>query len=412
MLRPQDIAITDFTYHLPDERIALYPLEERDASRLLIYREGQIQESIYRQIADYLPGGALMVFNDTRVINARLRFQKSTGGVIEVFCLEPYEAINDYAVVMNQRGSARWKCMIGGASKWKQGELQKTIRIGETEVLLTVRLIEKQTDAWVAQFSWTPDHFSFAEIVQSAGEVPLPPYIKREQQRTDASRYQTIYAQPEGSVAAPTAGLHFTDSIFTALEQKHIDKTFVTLHVGAGTFKPVKAATMQGHEMHAEWMSVTTATLEQLIARVDEGIIAVGTTSLRTLESLYWLGVKASLDPGSPALNINQWDAYDTALNDAGLSARAALQALLQWLQQRNLEQLFTPTQLLIVPGYRFRIAKAIITNFHQPESTLLLLVAAAVGNDWRMIYDYALNNGFRFLSYGDGSLLYFNTAL
>lgn len=412
MLRPQDIAITDFTYHLPDERIALYPLEERDASRLLIYREGQIQESIYRQIADYLPGGALMVFNDTRVINARLRFQKSTGGVIEVFCLEPYEAINDYAVVMNQRGSARWKCMIGGASKWKQGELQKTIRIGETEVLLTVRLIEKQTDAWVAQFSWTPDHFSFAEIVQSAGEVPLPPYIKREQQRTDASRYQTIYAQPEGSVAAPTAGLHFTDSIFTALEQKHIDKTFVTLHVGAGTFKPVKAATMQGHEMHAEWMSVTTATLEQFIARVDEGIIAVGTTSLRTLESLYWLGVKASLDPDSPALNINQWDAYDTALNNAGLSAQAALHALLQWLQQRNLEQLFTPTQLLIVPGYRFRIAKAIITNFHQPESTLLLLVAAAVGNDWRMIYDYALNNGFRFLSYGDGSLLYFNTAL
>ncbi len=410
-MQPQSIAIADYTYVLPDARIALHPLPERDASKLLVYKDGVIQEGIYRDIAGYLPAGSLLVFNDTRVINARLRFKKPTGGNIELFCLEPSDAISEYSTAMNRQGNATWKCMVGGAGKWKSGTLTKNILIQDTPVQLEAVLLEKLPDARIARFSWTPDHLSFAEVIAAAGEVPLPPYIRRGQQADDAERYQTIYARLDGSVAAPTAGLHFTNTVFEQLAAKHIGTAFVTLHVGAGTFKPVKASVMQDHEMHAEWISVTVATLQVLIDQWPTGIVAVGTTSLRTLESLYWLGVKVSVDPGLARPELGQWDAYDAALNNAGLSAIQALTTLQQWLQQNRLQQIFTNTRLLIAPGYRFRMVKAIVTNFHQPQSTLLLLIAAAVGPAWRQIYDYALANDFRFLSYGDGSLLYLAPA-
>jgi S-adenosylmethionine:tRNA ribosyltransferase-isomerase len=404
---PKDIQISDYTYHLPDERIAAFPLPERDASKLLVYRDGNITESVYRDIDTHLPQGCLLVFNNTRVINARVLFKKDTGGVVEIFCLEPGGQVSEYHTVMNETGHSVWKCMIGGASKWKEGPLTRQLTIQDTAVTLEVRLMEKLADSYKAAFSWHPAHFNFAEILLAAGDVPLPPYIKRDANTGDAERYQTIYAQWEGSVAAPTAGLHFTSAIFEKLALKHIGHEFITLHVGAGTFKPVKAATMQGHLMHAEWIDVSAATISNLISNLSNGIIAVGTTSLRTLESLYWLGVKAQQQPGAASLQLLQWDVYEDPLHHTNLSAADALQALLQWMQQKHLVSLFTQTQLLIMPGYRFRMVTAIVTNFHQPQSTLLLLVAAAVGTQWQRIYDYALQNDFRFLSYGDGSLLY-----
>jgi S-adenosylmethionine:tRNA ribosyltransferase-isomerase len=407
MEAPQNIHISDYAYNLPDERIAAFPLPERDASKLLVYREGAITESVYKEIDAFLPEGCLLVFNNTRVINARILFQKTTGGTIEIFCLEPDGAINEYSTVMSQTGSSTWKCMIGGASKWKEGLLTKQLKIQDAEVVLEVRLVEKLADAYKTEFSWQPAHFSFAEIIQAAGDVPLPPYIKRATTGNDTERYQTIYAQWEGSVAAPTAGLHFTSDVFEKLALKNIGHEFITLHVGAGTFKPVKATTMQGHLMHAEWIDVSTTTIVNLINSLSNGIIAVGTTSLRTLESLYWLGVKAHQQPDAASLQLSQWDVYEPPLSNTTLTAVEALQALLHWMLQRNMAALFTQTQLLIMPGYRFRMARAIVTNFHQPQSTLLLLVAAAIGPGWRSIYDYALNNDFRFLSYGDGSLLF-----
>jgi S-adenosylmethionine:tRNA ribosyltransferase-isomerase len=407
MEAPQNIQISDYTYSLPDERIAAIPLPERDASKLLVYREGTITESVYRDIDAFLPEGCLLVFNNTRVINARILFKKNTGGIVEIFCLEPGGDMHEYNMVMSQTGSSTWKCMIGGAGKWKEGPLAKLLTIQDTSVTLKVRLVEKLADAYKTEFSWQPAHFSFAEIIQAAGDVPLPPYIKRETTGGDAERYQTIYAQWEGSVAAPTAGLHFTSTIFEKLALKNISHEFITLHVGAGTFKPVKAATLQGHLMHAEWIDVSAAAISNLIYNLSNGIIAIGTTSLRTLESLYWLGVKAYLQPDTDVLQLLQWDVYEAPLSNNNLTAAKALQALLQWMQQRNMTALITQTQLLITPGYRFRVVRAIVTNFHQPQSTLLLLVAAAVGPGWRSIYDYALNNDFRFLSYGDGSLLY-----
>jgi S-adenosylmethionine:tRNA ribosyltransferase-isomerase len=403
----KNIQIGDYTYTLPDERIAAFPLEERDASKLLVYRDGSISESVYSNIDAFLPGGSLLVFNNTRVINARVLFKKDTGGIVEIFCLEPGGHISEYNIVMNETGSSVWKCMIGGASKWKEGPLVRQLNVQGTPVTLEVRLTEKLADAYKAAFSWQPAHFSFAEIIQAAGDVPLPPYIKRETTGSDAERYQTIYAQWEGSVAAPTAGLHFTSHIFEKLAQKNIGHAFITLHVGAGTFKPVKAATMQGHLMHAEWIDVSREAISSIAAQVQNGIIAVGTTSLRTLESLYWLGAKASLQPEAEALQLAQWDVYEAPLSNTTLTAAAALAALLQWMEKKKLASLFTQTQLLIMPGYRFRVITALVTNFHQPQSTLLLLVAAAVGGDWQRIYDYALNNHFRFLSYGDGSLLF-----
>jgi S-adenosylmethionine:tRNA ribosyltransferase-isomerase len=399
-MHPKDISILDFSYDLPDEKIALRPLEERDRSKLLVYNKGNITTDTYSNVHQYLPGNSLLIFNNTRVINARILFTKATGGIIEIFLLEPYNA--DYTTALTATQQCQWKCLIGGASKWKEGPLQLAIN----DYVLTASLTKKLTDAYVVELSWD-NNIPFATILEQSGNIPLPPYIKRKVDDADKDRYQTIYAAHNGSVAAPTAGLHFTATIFKALAAKNIVTDFVTLHVGAGTFKPVKAQKMEAHEMHAEWIDVPVELIENLIDHLDSTIVAVGTTSLRTIESLYWMGVKVLLQPALQQLYIAQWEIYDELPIAKHSTAKEALQALLNWLKKNSLSRLFTQTQILIAPGYQFKIAKAVITNFHQPQSTLLLLVAAAVGNDWKKIYDHALENDFRFLSYGDGSLLY-----
>jgi S-adenosylmethionine:tRNA ribosyltransferase-isomerase len=409
-MHPKDIAISNFTYELPNEKIAAFPLAERDASKLLVYKDGVIEQDVYKNIASHIPANSLLVFNNTKVIQARILFKKETGGVVEIFCLEPYEETMEYNLIMNKKQSIRWKCMIGGAGKWKDGSLKKQTDSPQNgQIILSATLVEKLSDAYVVELSWQPASFTFAEVLDQFGDMPLPPYIKRKADLKDKERYQTIYAQHQGSVAAPTAGLHFTSTIFESFTQKNIAQAYVTLHVGAGTFKPVKAVNMLGHEMHSEWIDVNSKTIEQLINNTDNNTIAVGTTSLRTIESLFWMGVKAKLFPQITIadLMIKQWDVYEPPLQQTNFTCKQALESLLHWMELNKLQQLFLPTQILIAPGYQYKVAKAIITNFHQPQSTLLLLVAAAVGNNWQNIYDYALKNDFRFLSYGDGSLLF-----
>jgi S-adenosylmethionine:tRNA ribosyltransferase-isomerase len=403
-MHPKDLSIYDFTYHLPDEKIASFPLPERDASKLLIYKEGKISEDIYRNIDSHLPSGSLLVFNNSKVIEARLLFQKRTGGVIEIFCLEPDNRYNDVTTAMLQQGSVYWKCLIGGASKWKHGHLlEKKIIADDTIIQLSARYVEKTADSFLVELSWQPTELSFAELLHVAGAIPLPPYIKRKPERSDAERYQTIYAKLDGSVAAPTAGLHFSPTVFEKLKAGNVSATYLTLHVGAGTFKPVKSEKMAEHKMHAEFIDVSKATLKQLINNLDK-IIAVGTTSLRTLESLYWLGVKTIGKELSSQLLVNQWEPYET---EGNLAAKDALYALLNWMEENETDRLLAKTQLIIGPGYKPRLAKALVTNFHQPQSTLLLLVAALIGDKWKEVYDYALQHNFRFLSYGDGCLLW-----
>ncbi len=408
-MHPKDLSINNFNYFLPEEKIASFPLQERDQSKLLIYKNGIIKEDIYKNIADHLPEKSFLVFNDTRVIKARILFTKPMGGIVEIFCLEPYETINDYAIVLHKKKSVKWKCMIGGAGKWKQKILEKKFFINNEEIILKAELVEKLSDAYIVELSWTPCEYTFAEIIEHAGETPLPPYIKRKAEENDAERYQTIYSKQEGSVAAPTAGLHFTENIFSSLQEKNIETGFVTLHVGAGTFKPVKSETMQSHEMHAEWMDVSTDFIEQLIKNISNKIFCIGTTSVRTVESLYWMGVKAIQQKNISFENlvINQWEVYENNLMNNSVSAKESLQSLLSFLQNKNTKRLFIPTQIIIAPGYQFKIIDGMITNFHQPKSTLLLLVAAMIGDKWKEVYDYALNNNFRFLSYGDGCLIY-----
>jgi S-adenosylmethionine:tRNA ribosyltransferase-isomerase len=407
-MHPKDIAIKDFTYLLPDERIAKYPLPERDSSRLLVYKEGKIQEDTYRNIDQYLPPDSLLLFNNTKVVEARLLFQKSSGASIEIFCLEPHAQYADITKAMSQKGKVIWMCLIGGASKWKAGQLlEKTISLGNTNIVLQARYVEKIKGSFAIELSWTPALLSFAEVLHIAGIIPLPPYIKRSAELSDATRYQTIYAHAEGSVAAPTAGLHFTESLFERLDAKNIRRSFVTLHVGAGTFQPVKSDTMEGHDMHAEFIDVPETLIRQLISYSEQHITVVGTTSLRTVESLYWLGVKTILSPSlAPEdLVIYQWDAYE--MEAGNITVQEALTSLLQYMKQQQWERLITKTRLLITPGYTIRIPKALVTNFHQPQSTLLLLVAAFAGSNWKNIYEYALEHEFRFLSYGDGCLLF-----
>lgn len=407
MENPRHISINDYSYELPDHRIAYFPASERDNSRLLIYKDTDIREDKYRNIAAYLPEGSLLVFNNSKVINARIRFEKNTGGIIEVFCLEPIGRLTNYDEALKQAGRNTWKCFIGGVSKWKEGKLKKEISIKGAIVSLYAEMKTKLPDAYEIEFTWSPSAYSFAEIIEQSGDIPLPPYIKRETEINDENRYQTIYARHEGSVAAPTAGLHFTEHIFSSLKKKNIECEQVTLHVGAGTFKPVKSITMQEHEMHAEWIDVSVESIKKILEKKGE-TIAVGTTSLRTIESLYWLGVKAYLNPDTDKLDLSQWEVYDQPLANCKISTAESLQSLVSWLEKKGLEHFFTQTQILITPGYTFRVASALITNFHQPQSTLLLLVAAAVGNEWKKVYDYAMNHDFRFLSYGDGNLLFF----
>jgi S-adenosylmethionine:tRNA ribosyltransferase-isomerase len=411
-MHPKEISILDYTYDLPEERIADFPIAERQDAKLLIYQKGVLQEDQYKNIANYLPENSLLVFNDTRVIQARLLFKKASGASIEIFCLEPYDTINEYNVLMAKKESIQWKCLIGGANKWKEGNIIKEVFVQGEKVALEAQLIEKITDAYIVKFSWNPAQLSFAEIIEQAGDTPLPPYIKRKPIDSDKERYQTIYAKQDGSVAAPTAGLHFTPSIFSSLAAKNIPTAFVTLHVGAGTFKPVKADLLKDHPMHAEWIDVSAETILQLIENFNNGIIAVGTTALRTLESLFWMGVKASLNPNAQLaeLMIHQWDVYEAPLSNCSLNTPAALEALVEWMKKNKYDRILSPTQILIAPGYRYQVVKAIVTNFHQPQSTLLLLVAAAIGKDWKKVYQFALENDYRFLSYGDGSLLFLNS--
>lgn len=401
---PKNISINDFDYDLPNERIASFPLENRDQSKLLIFKDEQINEDRFENILTHIPKESLLVFNNSKVINARIVFEKTTGSKIEIFCLEPAGNTNEYSSVMSEKGSSIWKCFIGGVSKWKTEFLEKVVIINDQEIVFRAKIISYLSEGYVVKFEWNDESISFAEILDKTGDVPLPPYIKRSTELADTSRYQTVYAQHNGSVAAPTAGLHFTEQILAQLNQHQIHQAFVTLHVGAGTFKPVKSETMQSHEMHSEWIDVDIQTIQKIINQKSL-IVAVGTTSLRTLESLYWLGVKSLLNPSIEMLDIQQWDAYELQAND--ISKEAALTALIEWINKKGLTRIFTTTQLLITPGYSFKIVKAMVTNFHQPKSTLLLLVAAAIGSKWKTCYEYALQNDYRFLSYGDANLLF-----
>lgn len=405
VVHPRDLRIEDYTYPLPDERIAKHPLKERDASRLLVYKEGCITEDNYSNIADHIPADSLMVFNQTRVVNARLQFKKPSGGVIEVFCLGPHGQYADIQTAMLQQGKVVWECFVGGAGKWKPGMVLQLTN-GEPAFTLSASMTERTATAYVLTLEWDNTELTFGEILHHAGQVPLPPYMQRSAMVEDEERYQTVFAREEGSVAAPTAGLHFTDGVMHRVAAKGIDTTFLTLHVGAGTFKPVKSETMAEHDMHAEWIEVTRSAIQQLIDAVEKKIVAVGTTSLRTLESLYWIGNKLvnGADVDLHGIAVTQWDAYE---NCNICTTQEALQALLDYMQQHDLAKLITRTQILIAPGYTFKMADGLVTNFHQSQSTLLLLVAAFTNNKWRMIYDHALNNGYRFLSYGDGSLLW-----
>lgn len=400
---PRSLSIADYTYDLPDDRIARYPLPERDASKLLVYRNGKIEEDIFRNVSEHVPKTAMLVLNTAKVVRARMLFQKPTGGIIEIFCLEPDPRYPDISTALAQQSEVYWRCLVGGAAKWKAG-IVLNLQAGDLNV--QAELISRNKTDFSIHFRWAPDHYSWAEVMEHAGKIPLPPYLHREAETKDEETYQTLFAQHEGSVAAPTASLHFTPTVLESLSTRGIKTASLTLHVGAGTFKPVKSELAGQHEMHGEWIEVNQDTIVQLIAAKPDPIIAAGTTALRTLESLYWMGAKVAFKPdiSLAEIAVTQWEPYDLTTT---LSVKEALQALHDWLERKGLKRLITRTEILIAPGYHLRVADAVITNFHQPNSTLLLLVAAVVGNDWKKIYDYALSHNFRFLSYGDASLLW-----
>lgn len=414
------IHIADYNYPLPSERIAKYPLKERDQSKLLLYRQGEVGEDVFANLSAYLPKGSLLVFNNTRVIQARIHFRKETGALIEVFLMEPAQP-TDYERIFQATGHCAWLCMVGNLKKWKEGALTKVCTVKGKDVTLQAQLDRSRTaqlsggtNYWV-DFSWDDDSVAFAEILDAIGELPIPPYLKRETEETDKTTYQTVYSKIKGSVAAPTAGLHFTEKVLADIDAHGIDREEVTLHVGAGTFKPVKSEEIEGHAMHTEYIAVRRQTFEKLLAHECHAT-AVGTTSVRTLESLYYMGVKLAMNPDAQEedLHVNQWEPYDLSHNEEGLvivggkavTAAEAIGHLLHWLDAAKLDVLHSSTQIIIAPGYTYKIVDKLITNFHQPQSTLLLLVSAFVKGDWRKIYDYALAHDFRFLSYGDSSLL------
>ena len=401
-MKTKDIHISEYNYELPDERIAKFPLAERDSSKLLVYRHGTVCESVFHDLPSLLPQGALMVFNNTKVIQARLHFRKETGALIEVFLLEPAEP-SDYELMFQTTSRCSWLCLVGNLKKWREGTLTRTITIQDESVIVkATRRGEHGTSQWI-DFEWSGER-SFAEIIDAMGELPIPPYLNRETQESDKTTYQTVYSKIKGSVAAPTAGLHFTNRVLNDLDANGIEREELTLHVGAGTFKPVKSDTIGQHEMHTEFVAVRRHTIERLLAH-DGHAIAVGTTSVRTLESLYYMGLKILMNPAikEEELHVNQWEPYEVEGNK---DVKEVLQALLDWMIRHELTVLHSSTQIIIAPGYDYKMVKMLITNFHQPQSTLLLLVSAFVKGDWHKIYDYALAHDFRFLSYGDSSLL------
>lgn len=406
MQDPRHIHISDYNYCLPEERIAKFPLPRRDSSKLLVYRHGEVTHDVFTSLPKYLPPQELIIFNNTKVIQARLHFRKETGALIEVFCLEPIQP-NDYALNFQQTEHAAWLCMIGNLKKWKGETLKREMDIKGKRITLTATRGEARgTSHWV-DFAWDNPGITFADILEVFGELPIPPYLNRETKESDKITYQTVYSKIKGSVAAPTAGLHFTPQVLDSLRQGGWELEELTLHVGAGTFKPVKSEEIAGHEMHTEYISVSRGTIEKLIAHQGQAI-AVGTTSVRTLESLYHMGATLLLHPEATDedLHIRQWQPYEEAERTQHITPTEALHALLDYMDKHHIDVLHNSTQIIIAPGYRYNIVKAIITNFHQPQSTLLLLVSAFVNGDWKTIYNYALNNGFRFLSYGDSSLL------
>lgn len=402
-LNPKHIHISEYNYPLPDERIAKFPLPVRDQSKLLIYKHGEISEDVFTSLPDYLPKDSLMIFNNTKVIQARLHFRKETGALIEVFCLEPIEP-NDYALNFQQTEHAAWLCMVGNLKKWKEGTLKREMTVKGQPVTLTATKGECRGTSHRIDFGWNNPDITFADILEVFGELPIPPYLNRETQESDKETYQTVYSKIKGSVAAPTAGLHFTSRVLERLKETGVELEELTLHVGAGTFRPVKSEEIEGHEMHTEYISVNRETIRKLIDH-DARAIAVGTTSVRTLESLYHIGVTLAGNPDATEeeLHVRQWQPYESFEE---IPAVVALQKILGYLDRHGMETLHTSTQIIIAPGYRYRIVKAMVTNFHQPQSTLLLLVSAFIGDNWKAVYEYALNHSFRFLSYGDSSLL------
>jgi S-adenosylmethionine:tRNA ribosyltransferase-isomerase len=399
---PRHIRISDYNYPLPDERIAKFPIAQRDHSKLLVYRKGDVSQDVFYNLPEYLPKGALMVFNNTKVIQARMHFRKDTGALIEVFLLEPAEP-SDYELMFQTSERCSWYCLVGNLKKWKEGTLHRTIDVKGQQIEVSCTRGPIHGTSHRIDFEWTGG-VSFAEIIDAMGELPIPPYLNRETQESDKTTYQTVYSKIKGSVAAPTAGLHFTPEVLAAVDAHGIEREELTLHVGAGTFKPVKSEEIEGHEMHTEYISVRRDTIRKLIAH-DGCAIAVGTTSVRTLESLYYMGLKVMQNPDASEdeLHVNQWEPYDTT---TCVSTVDSLTALGAWMDAHSLEVLHSSTQIIIAPGYNYHIVKMLVTNFHQPQSTLLLLVSAFVKGDWHKIYDYALANDFRFLSYGDSSLL------
>lgn len=417
------IKISDYNYDLPDERIAKFPIAQRDHSKLLVYKHGEVSDDVFQHLPTYLPQGALMIFNNTKVIQARLHFRKETGALIEVFLMEPAEP-TDYELMFQTTGHCSWLCMIGNLKKWKEGSLKRDFEIKGNKLTLSATMrrgdalgSEAQemvakgggTNYWV-DFDWDNDKVSFAEILEAVGELPIPPYLNRKTEESDKTTYQTVYSKIKGSVAAPTAGLHFTDAVLKDLDAHGIDREEVTLHVGAGTFKPVKSLEIEGHQMHTEYIVVHRRSLEKLIKH-ECRVIAVGTTSVRTIESLYYMGVHLLKHPeaNEEDLHVKQWDPYELSENGNlvdGITPMQAIQAIIDYLDRNGLEALHSSTQIIIAPGYQYKIVKMLVTNFHQPQSTLLLLVSAFLKGDWKKVYDYALSHDFRFLSYGDSSLL------
>lgn len=417
------IKISDYNYDLPDERIAKFPIAQRDHSKLLVYKHGKVSDDVFHHLPTYLPQGALMIFNNTKVIQARLHFRKETGALIEVFLMEPAEP-TDYELMFQTTGHCSWLCMIGNLKKWKDGSLKRdfeimghkltlsaTMRRGDALGSEAQKMVAKGggTNYWV-DFDWDNDKVSFAEILEAVGELPIPPYLNRKTEESDKTTYQTVYSKIKGSVAAPTAGLHFTDAVLKDLDAHGIDREEVTLHVGAGTFKPVKSLEIEGHQMHTEYIVVHRRSLEKLIKH-ECRVIAVGTTSVRTIESLYYMGVHLLKHPeaNEEDLHVNQWDPYELSEDGNlvdGITPMQAIQAIIDYLDRNGLEALHSSTQIIIAPGYQYKIVKMLVTNFHQPQSTLLLLVSAFLKGDWKKVYDYALSHDFRFLSYGDSSLL------
>ncbi|HRP88408.1 MAG TPA: S-adenosylmethionine:tRNA ribosyltransferase-isomerase [Edaphocola sp.] len=407
-MHPKDIQIEDFTYILPEEKIAKFPTIQRTDAKLLVYKNGKIQDLIFKEIQQALTPKTLLIINETKVVYARLLMHKETGGKVEVFCLEPDESYSDIPTAMASKGEVLWKCLLGGGAKWKE---HQELLIKNDKLILKAERVKQTEGAWILKLEWNDKTLSFAEVLEQLGKVPLPPYIKRDTEENDKADYQSVFAKEEGSVAAPTASLHFSKSLIQSLQQNNINFSPVILHVGAGTFKPVNSETMEDHLMHSEWIEVSTTQLETIKAQLqsNEKIVAVGTTSCRTLESLYWIGLQikngVKIENGSQA--VPQWLPYEH--NYKLITAEESIASIINFLKQNQQKQLIVKTQIIIAPGYSFKIINGLITNFHQPQSTLLLLVAALIGKDWQKIYQHALDNQYRFLSYGDGSLLWEN---